>query len=82
MQNIDPLFILQPVIVIAFSLAVVLYWHRKHPISLAVLGFSLLAYGGAIAAKALFQYATVPLLPRSSNDWVLGLYLGLQTVVF
>ena len=83
MQNIDPLFILQPIIVIGFSLAVVLYWHRKHPISLAVLGFALLAYGGGIAVKVLFQYVTVPLLiPRYANDWILGLYFGLQTIVF
>jgi len=81
MQNVDPLFILQPIIVIAFSLAIVLYWHRKHPITPAVLGFSLLAYGGAITVKAIFQYATIPLL-LTRSDWVLGLYLGLQTVVF
>jgi hypothetical protein len=84
MQNIDPLFILEPIVVIGFSLALVLYWHRKHSISRAVLAFSLLAYGGAIAVKLLFQYVTAPfLLPRfSGSDWLLGLYLGLQTVVF
>ena len=82
-QDIDPLFILQPIIVIAFSVAIVLYWYRKHPFGLPVLGFSLLAYVGAIVAKLLFQYATVPLiLPLSAPNWVLGIYLGLQTVVF
>jgi hypothetical protein len=83
MQNIDPLFIVEPIIVIGISVAIVLYWNRKHPIGWMVLAFSLLAYGGAIAAKLLFQYVTVPiLLPRISSDWILGLYLGLQTVVF
>jgi hypothetical protein len=83
MQNIDPLFIVEPIVVIGFSLALVLYWNRKHPIGWMVLAFSLLAYGGAIAAKFLFQYVTVPiLLPNTSSDWILGLYLGLQTVVF
>lgn len=83
MQNIDPLFIVEPLIVIGFSLALVLYWNRKHPIGWMVPAFALLAYGGAIAAKVLFQYVTVPLLlPLTSSDWILGLYLGLQTVVF
>jgi hypothetical protein len=82
-QNIDPLFILQPIIVIAFSVALVIYWYRKHPFGLAVLGFSFLAYAGAIAVKLIFQYVTVPLvLPLSAPEWVLGVYLGLQTVVF
>ena len=83
MQNIDPLFIVEPIIVIGFSVALILYWNRKRPIGWLVLAFSLLAYGGAIAAKVLFQYVTVPiLLPSISSDWILGLYLGLQTVVF
>ena len=84
MQNIDPLFIIEPVIVIGFSVGTVLYWYRKHGFSMAVLGFSLLAYGGAIGLKVLFQYLTAPafLTASQSSVWWLGLYLGLQTVVF
>lgn len=83
LQNVDPLFILEPIVVIGFSLAAVVYWHRKHPISLAVLVFSLLAYGGAIVVKLLFQYVTGPfLLPLFSSAFILGFYLGIQTVVF
>ena len=83
MQNIDALFIVEPVLIIGFSLALVLYWNRKRPIGWVVPAFALLAYGGAIAAKVLFQYLTAPiLLTLTSSDWLLGLYLGLQTVVF
>ena len=84
MQNIDPLFIIEPVIVIGFSVGTVLYWNRKHGFSRAVLGLSLLAYGGAIGLKVLFQYLTAPafLTASQSSVWLLGLYLGLQTVIF
>lgn len=84
MQNIDPLFIIEPVIVIGFSVGTVLYWYRKHGFSRAVLGFSLLAYGGAIGLKVLFQYLTAPAFfaATQASVWWLGFYFGLQTVVF
>jgi hypothetical protein len=84
MQNLDPVFMLEPVIVIGFSLATLLYWHWKEGITKYVLGFSLLAYGGAIAAKVAFQYLTAPrfLAISQGSLWLLGLYLGLQTVTF
>jgi len=48
------------------------------------LGFSLLAYGGAIAAKVAFQYLSAPAFLSVSQGSLslLGLYLGLQTVAF
>lgn len=84
MQNIDPIFILQPVIVIAFSIGTVLYWNWKEGFTRYVLGFSLLAYGGAIAAKVAFQYATAPTFLYISHGSIslLGLYFGLQTMIF
>ena len=84
MQNIDPLFIIEPVIVIGLSVGTVLYWYLKHGFSRTALGFSLLAYGGAIGLKVLFQYLTAPafLTASQSSVWLLGLYLGLQTVIF
>jgi len=84
LQNIDPLFIIEPVIVISFSVGTVLYWYRKHGFGRVVLGFSLLAYGGAIGLKFLFQYLTAPAFfaAAQASVWWLGLYLGLQTVVF
>ena len=84
MQNIDPVFIIQPVIVIGFSVGTVLYWHWKRGFTKYVLGFSLLAYGGAIAAKVAFQLVTAPAFLSLSQGslWLLGLYFGLQTVIF
>jgi hypothetical protein len=84
MQNIDPIFIIQPAIVIGFSIGTVLYWHWKEGFTKYALGFSLLAYGGAIAAKVAFQYVTAPSFLSLSQGslWLLGLYFGLQTVTF
>jgi hypothetical protein len=84
MQNIDPVFIVQPLTVIGFSVATVLYWHRRGGFTRYVWAFSLLAYGGAIAAKVGFQYVTAPsfLAISQGSLSLLGLYLGLQTVIF
>jgi uncharacterized membrane protein YhfC len=84
MQNIDSIFIIEPAVVIGFSVATVLYWRSRHGFPRFVLGLSLLAYGGAIAAKAAFQYVTAPsfLAISQRSIWLLGLYLGLQTVIF
>jgi hypothetical protein len=84
LENIDPVYILQPIVVIAFSTGTLLYWRWKEGFARAVFGFSLLAYGGAIAAKVAFQYATAPgfLSFSQGSLWMLGLYLGLQTVIF
>ena len=84
MQNVDPAFMVEPIVVIAFSVGTVLYWRWKRGFTRYVLGFSMLAYGGAIAAKVAFQYGTVPSFLSISQGslWLLGLYFGLQTVFF
>jgi len=84
MEQIDPIFILQPVIVIGFSLGTLLYWRGRGRITRYVLGFSLLSYGGAIAAKILFQYLTAPTFLSLSQGslWLLGVYFGVQTIAF
>ena len=84
MQNIDPVVTLEPIIVIGFSVGTLLYWHWREGVTKYVLGFSLLGYGGAVAAKAAFQYLTAPSFLSISQGslGLLGLYLSLQTVVF
>ena len=84
MQNINPLAFLQPVITVLFSFGLVIYWRSKHSFSRAVLVYSLLAYAAAIAAKVVLQTLTASTVFAVFRDDlpVLGLYLGLQTVVF
>ncbi len=84
MQNIDPLYFITPVSVIAFSFGLVLYWHFKRSFSKWVLLYSLLAYAGAIALKAVVQFATLAAIEAASgsNPFVLGVYYGTQTALF
>ena len=84
MQNIDPVFILQPVIVIIVASALMVYWYFKRRFHMEIWLYSLLAYGGAIALKYAVQIPTI----NSVTDYFgahsvgLGVYYGLQTVVF
>jgi hypothetical protein len=84
MENIDPLFVLEPIIVIGFTIGIVLYWYWRRGFRKDVLGFSLVAYGGAITAKLFFQYVTGPAFLSIFHNflWLTGFYLGLQTVFF
>jgi hypothetical protein len=81
MENINPLFILQPIIVIAFSTALMLYWYKKRHFHANVWLFSLIAYAFAIALKYAVQLPTIGLISGAAPV-VLGVYYGLQTVFF
>jgi hypothetical protein len=84
MQNIDPLYLLQPIITIAFSIGLVIYWNRQRTFTKAAFILSLPAYAGAIAVKVLLQAFTYgAFLARvSGNLLALGAYFGVQTVFF
>lgn len=84
MENINPLFLLQPIIVTAFSVALVVYWHFKRGLRWRVLFYALAAYGGAIALKSIVQSLTSSAVISTfgSVSVAVGLYYGLQTVVF
>jgi len=84
MQNIDPLFILQPVIVIAICSALLLYWYRKRHFHWMVLVYSLVAYSVAIALKYVVQIPTINAVTNyfGSVSVGLGIYYGFQTVFF
>lgn len=84
LENIDPLYILQPVVVIAFSVGLVVYWHYKRSFSRSALWYSLGAYAGAIAVKAILQYATYDGFDSAvnGNPAALGVYFGAQTALF
>ncbi|MGI0079116.1 MAG: hypothetical protein ACRECH_05790, partial [Nitrososphaerales archaeon] len=59
MQNIDPIYFITPITVIAFSFGLVIYCHYRRGFSKWVLGYSLAAYAGAIALKYLVQIPTI-----------------------
>jgi hypothetical protein len=84
MQNIDPLYFLTPIVVLGFSFGLVVYWHFRRSFTRWVLIYSLAAYAGAIAVKAILQFATLG--PFSSatdgNPALLGVYYGGQTAAF
>jgi len=84
MQNINALYFLQPIITLAFSAGLVIYWNRKRTFTRATLVLSLLAYAGAIAAKIVLQNFTyVAYLSSFGHSSVaLGAYFGIQTVLF
>ena len=84
MQNIDPLFIIQPVIVIIVASALMVYWYFKRRFHKEVWLYSLLAYGAAIALKYAVQIPTITPVTNmfGAHSVGLGIYYGLQTVVF
>jgi hypothetical protein len=84
MQNIDPLFILQPVIVIILCSVLLVYWYVKRRFHLMVLVYSLVAYAVAIALKEAVQIPTITTVTNyfGSQSAGLGVYYGLQTVFF
>jgi hypothetical protein len=84
MQNIDPIYILQPLIVIIICTAFLVYWRRKRRFHLMVLVYSLIAYAVAIALKYAVQIPTINIVINSfgAHSVELGLYYGLQTVFF
>ena len=84
MQNIDPLFILQPIIVIIISTALLLYLYRRRRFNWMVLLYSLVAYAFAIALKYAVQIPTYSAVKTyfGAVSVGLGVYFGLQTVFF
>jgi len=85
LQNIDPIWFLQPAAFIGISLGLIFYWRRYRRFSGAALFFSFVAYFTAIALKAVVQLLTINSFEASfgqNNEVALGLYFGVQTVFF
>jgi len=81
MENINPLFILQPILVIAFSSALMVYLYKKRRFRRSVWLYAFIAYAGAIALKYAVQLPTISLV-LGAGPVALGIYFGVQTVVF
>ena len=84
MQNIDLIFILQPVVVMVVCTLLLVYWHRRRRFALIVLGYSFVAYFVAIALKYAVQLPTIDAVTEYSGQQSVGLgvYYGVQTVLF
>jgi multisubunit Na+/H+ antiporter MnhF subunit len=81
LQNINPIYVLQPLIVTVAMVALLAYWHYKKSLTKWVMLYSLLAYAAAIIIKYVFQILTAMPVIRTGNPYYEGVYLGLQTVV-
>jgi len=84
MENIHVLAFLSPIVMIAFSVGLVLYWKFKKRFTAYTLFLSLVAFAGAIALKTVFQLFTAQLFYDAvgGSPFAMGIYVGLQTVIF
>lgn len=84
MANIDPLYFITPIVVIAFSAGLVLYWALRRRFKGSVLVYSLAAYAGAIALKYAIQIPTISWFRAATGGSLaaLGFYYGAQTALF
>ncbi|MCL2643066.1 MAG: YhfC family intramembrane metalloprotease [Candidatus Bathyarchaeota archaeon] len=84
MQNINALYFLSPIIMIAFSVGLIAYWKIKKRFTVWTLLLSLVAFAGAIALKVVVQHFTIHPFTEAvaGNPVALGIYVGLQTVIF
>jgi hypothetical protein len=84
LQNIDPVFILQPAVVIALCVLLLAYWRSRRGFELEVIWYAFLAYAAAIALKYVVQLPTVNAVEGEFGDPSagLGVYYGAQTVLF
>lgn len=80
MQQIDPVFLLQPLLSIAMVVGAMAYWWLKRPFRGLVLALSSGAYLGAVAAKQGLDYALLPWLTSGVGNVTLGAFYGAQTV--
>ncbi|MDR0471896.1 MAG: YhfC family intramembrane metalloprotease [Nitrososphaerota archaeon] len=81
MDNINPIFILQPILVIIFSSALMVYWYKKRRFHKNIWLYTLIAYAGAIALQYAVQLPTINLV-LGAGPAALGVYYGVQTIVF
>jgi uncharacterized membrane protein YhfC len=84
MQNIDLVYLIQPIIIIVLSVVLILYWHFRRSFRGIVLVYSLVAYAVAIALKYAVQIPTISSVESyfGADSVGLGVYYGLQTVFF
>jgi hypothetical protein len=80
MENIDIIFLIQPLITTVACFALIIYYNEKNRYTKWVFLYSLAAYAIAILAKEAIQIPTVAAVTATNNLVLLGFYYGLQTV--
>lgn len=84
MPEIDPVYFVTPVAVMAITFGSVTYWHVKKRFTLGALLYSFIAYFGAIILKEVAQSLTLNRLVSAvhGDPYLVGAYYASQTVVF
>lgn len=84
MQNIDPVYFVTPLAVIALMAGLMFYWRRRRTLTLGAALYSLAAYAGAIALKYAVQIPTINAFEAATGGSLaaLGTYYGAQTALF
>jgi len=84
LQNIDPVYVVQPAAVIVICTLLLAYWHRRRRFELVVLAYSFVAYAVAIAMKYAVQIPTIDAVTSyfGQTSVGLGIYYGAQTMFF
>jgi hypothetical protein len=84
LQNIDPVYFLTPVAVIALMTGLLIYWRLRRTLTGGSILYSLVAYGGAIALKYAVQIPTINAFEAATRGSLaaLGVYYGAQTALF
>jgi uncharacterized membrane protein YhfC len=82
MENIDILYLIQPLIVVLIAFVPLAYfWFKKRTFTSWVFLYSFLAFFIAIAVKVVFQLTTISLVESTNSLFVLGVFYGLQTAL-
>lgn len=84
MENIDPVFMLQPALAFVGCLCLVFYWNERRTLRPLVLGLSAVSYFATVLPKNLIIAPTLGPLDSAFGKASLevGLYLGTMTAVF
>jgi hypothetical protein len=84
MQNINLLFVLQPLAVTALSVGLILYWRLKRRFKWIILLYAAIAYALAIAFKYVLQFFTASAVVSTfgAQSIPVGVYYGMQTMLF
>ena len=84
MQNINLIFLVQPVSIILLSVGLIVYWRLKRRFKSIVFFYTLIAYAVAIVLKDVLQFFTASAVTSAFGfqSVVTGLYYGLQTSFF